>query len=73
MRRVIGIIFTVVGAIGEIYALMTISNEKSSFFGYTYSAPFTEHEIMMITIAVVSAIALLIGLIALLVKEKNQQ
>lgn len=72
MNKVLAIILTVLGGIGEIYALMTINSEKNSLFGYSYTAPFTEHEIFFIALAAVSAVLLIIGLIGLTVKNKKQ-
>ncbi len=68
-----GILLTVIGAIGEIYALMTINSDKNAsiLYGrYTYAAPFTDYEIMFITIAAVSAALLVLGLIILLIKRR---
>ena len=71
MNKVLAIILTVLGGIGEVYALMTINSEKNALFGYSYTAPFTEHEIFFIALAVVSAILLIIGLVGLVAKKKN--
>lgn len=74
ISKILGILLTVIGAIGEIYALMTINSDKNAsiLYGrYTYAAPFTEHEITFITIAAVSAALLVLGLIMLLIKKKE--
>ncbi len=72
MNKVLAIILTVLGGIGEIYSLMTINSDKNALFGYSYTAPFTEHEIFFIALAVVSAILLVVGLIGLTAKSKKQ-
>lgn len=74
VNKILGILFTVVGAIGEVYALMTINGDKNAsiLYGrYTYAPPFTEHEIMFITIATASAALLILGLIMISIKKKT--
>ncbi len=71
MNKVLAIILTVLGGIGELYALMTINNDKSGLFGYTYTAPLTEHEIFFIALAAISAVLLIVGLLGLVAKKKN--
>ncbi|MGM9670860.1 MAG: hypothetical protein ACI3XD_04715 [Oscillospiraceae bacterium] len=63
--KIAGIIMAIIGAIGDIYAAITIANDTSGWFGYTYTAPFSQHETTMITIAVVSGILLIAGIFIL--------
>lgn len=69
--KVAGFIMAIIGAIGEIYAAITIANDTSGWFGYTYSAPFSQHETTMITIAVVSGILLVAGILVLFCCSKK--
>ena len=62
-RKIAGIILSVIGLIGAIFGFSTISADKNDWlFGYTYTAPFTQHEILVISLVVSSLIALAIGL-----------
>ncbi len=75
INKIFGIIFAVIGAIGEIYALMTIHTDMNAslLYGrYTYASPLTDHEITYIAIAAISAALLIIGLILLLIKKKER-
>ena len=64
--KIAGIIMAIIGAIGDIYAAITIANDTSGWFSrYTYTAPFSQHETTMITIAVVSGILLIAGIFIL--------
>lgn len=74
-NKILGILFTVIGAIGETYALMTINADKNAsiLYGrYTYEPPLTDHEITYIAIAAISAALLIIGLVLLLIKKKER-
>lgn len=73
-KKIYAIVLAVIGAIGEAYALITINADKTGNFwtgGYTYEPPFTAHEITYISIAVVSAVAVIIGLILLLKNNRK--
>lgn len=68
-----GIIYTVIGALGIIATFKTINEDKSHIIGgYTYSSPLTEHEIIVISIGIISVISLIIGLIKIN-KERNKR
>lgn len=68
-----GIIYTVIGAIGIIVTFMMVNEDKSHIIGgYTYSPPFTGHEIGVILIGIVSVILLIIGLIKIN-NERNKR
>ncbi|MBR3948630.1 MAG: hypothetical protein IKJ70_04415 [Clostridia bacterium] len=76
INKIIGILLAVIGAIGEVYALMTINSDKNAsiLYGrYTYAPPFTDHEITYITIAAVSALLLIVGLIVLFLKKGKKE
>ena len=64
------LVLLVLGVIGEVFAVYTITSEKSQFFGYSYKPPLTSHEVFMIFIAIVSALFLLIGLVKLSQKKR---
>ncbi len=64
---VIGIILSVIGLVGVIYQSSRISND----FWYSYSLPYSGHEMSMIAIIVAAAICLIIGLI-LVIKEMTK-
>ena len=62
-----GLIALVLGIIGLVYAIVTIVNDRSGMPPlYTYSSPFTEHEILFIAILILSYIVLLVGEIIIL-------
>ncbi len=70
-RKLVPIMLTVIGVIGEAYALLTINADKTNFWGgYTYTPPFTSHEITYISIASISAVSVIIGLFLLLSNRK---
>ena len=70
-RKIIGLFLMFVGAIGGGYAIITYSNDTSGvLFGYTYSPPFTTHEITVIAIFVVALILVVVG-IAMLAESKD--
>ncbi len=76
INKILGILLAVIGAIGEVYALMTINSDKNAsiLYGrYTYAPPFTDHEITYITIAAVSALLLIVGLIVLFLKKGKKE
>jgi hypothetical protein len=63
-----GIVMVIFGVIGKLYSLITINSELN--VRYTYSAPFTEHEILVILAGIVS-IGLLIAGVALISSKKG--
>lgn len=71
-----GWVILILGIIGGVYSAVTISNDMTpkGLFGiyYTYEAPFEPHEITMIFIAVISVIAIIVGL-GLLGNDKKSQ
>lgn len=69
-RRVspIGIIMTVIGAIGVFWSFSRINSLAGQF--YTWSPPFSEFEMQVISVLVVSALLGIGGLIALVIKKK---
>lgn len=76
INKILGILLAVIGAIGEVYALMTINSDKNAsiLYGrYTYAPPFTDHEITYITIVAVSALLLIVGLIVLFLKKGKKE
>lgn len=60
-----GAISLFLGIIGCAYAAIVISDDKSKWFGYNYQSPLTSHEITMITIAIIGAVCVLVGIIIL--------
>lgn len=58
-----GIVMIIIGIIGGLYSLITIDSELNSELNvvYTYSAPFTEHEIFVILAGIVSVGLLIAG------------
>ena len=75
LSKIFGILFTVIGAIGEMYAVMTINTDMNAsiLYGrYSYAPPFTDHEITYIAIAASSAVLLIVGLILLFVKKEKK-
>lgn len=74
-KKIYGIIATVIGVIGEAYALVTINADKTGNFwgGYTYEPPFSSHEITYISIAVISALVIIAGLIMVLKGKSEKQ
>lgn len=72
-KKIYAIILTVIGIVGEAYALLTINADKTGNFwgGYTYEPPFSSHEIAYISIAIVSAIVTILGLVIFLKSNKN--
>ena len=72
-ERLIGWIGVVVGAILELFSLLTIHAHKTPrFLGtyYPYEAPLSAHEIAMIFLAVLSA-AMIIGGIVLIYRANR--
>ena len=71
-RLIIVSVLLILGFIGIIYSIITISNDTSKFFGgYTYKSPFTSHEITTIMILIISITILIIGGILLLLTFKK--
>lgn len=72
-KKIYAIILTVIGIVGEAYALLTINADKTGNFwgGYTYEPPFSSHEITYIAIAVASAVVIILGLVIFLKSNKN--
>ena len=65
------IINLVLGVIAVAYALITYSNDTAKYFGgYTYRAPLTNHEVLVIILGVGGVVFILLGLIQLAVKGK---
>lgn len=71
-KKIAGIIMLILGGFGLMFSSMTISNDTSGLFGYSYTAPFSDHETFVITVLVMSVIALIFGVVLLLVKEDRQ-
>lgn len=63
-----GIVMVIISSIGVLYSLITINSELN--VKYTYSAPFTDHEIFVIFVGIVS-LGLLIAGIALISAKKD--
>jgi hypothetical protein len=61
----------ILGAIGLFYGIFTISNDTSGFFRYTYTPPFTQHELFVIAITICSVIILLLGIIKMKKENSN--
>ena len=57
-----GLVISVIGLIGTIIGMVLISGD----WMYTYSPPFTSHEIGRTAIVVISAILLLVGVIMII-------
>ena len=51
----------VAGLIGIVFSGYTIYDDMNAFFGYTYTAPFSEHETTILAVLIVSIIVFLIG------------
>ncbi len=49
------------GLIGAFYAIATIDDDRSALFGYTYTAPYSDHETGIIALLVISIIVFIIG------------
>lgn len=61
-----GIFMTVIGAIMLLYMLFTIHDEKGRILGgYTYTPPFTDHEVAILGIGFIGIILLVFGFINL--------
>ena len=61
-----GALTTLIGIIGAIFSYTTIKADMTPYglFGthYTYKAPYTDHETMMIIVAIASGIFILVGI-----------
>lgn len=68
-KKIAGIIMLILGGYGLMFSTMTILNDTSGLFGYSYTAPFSDHKTFVITVLVMSVIALIFGVVLLLVKE----
>lgn len=66
-----GIVTLVLGILGVFYGAITIASDQSRWGGYTYSSPFTYHEIVTMAILVIGAIGIVIG-IAVIASSKNR-
>lgn len=64
-RGIKGLVFTVLGLLGGFYAITTYASDTSRLFGYTYTAPFTSHEVTVIAVGVLSVIFFIAGLCCL--------
>jgi len=67
-----GAIFNLIlGGIAVLYSLITYSNDTGKTFGgYTYRAPLTSHETMVIVFGIGGILCLAIGLIQLSIQKK---
>lgn len=66
-----GLIMTSLGLIGTFSAISYIENDRH----YTYSAPFTDHELTVLFLFVVCLIVAVVGIILIIfsiMKKKNQ-
>lgn len=61
-NKIAGIIMTIAGICGIFYSVMTISDDTSRLFGFSYTPPFTTHEI---TVLVILGGSVLIGILGL--------
>jgi uncharacterized membrane protein YvbJ len=58
-----GLVTLVLGVVGLIYSLATISSDTSgNWVSYSYRSPYSDHEIMTIAILVLSIIAVIVGM-----------
>lgn len=73
-NKIAGLISLAIGAIIEIIAVITYSNDTSKFLGgYTYTSPLTTHEIGVI-IGIVTGVCLLAwGLILMVASSRNRK
>lgn len=67
-----GIICTIIGAIGALYAIYTILEDTSGWIGYNYEPPLTDHEVKIIMILIGALALLLIGILCW-VKASSQE
>jgi NhaP-type Na+/H+ or K+/H+ antiporter len=71
MNMMIGYILTMFGISGTVFSYLTITNDR----GYSYTAPFTNHEMTMMAIMIISFIVLVSGIMTIIfsaVKSKNE-
>lgn len=71
MNMIVGYLLTFFGAGGTVGSIMYIMNDRR----YSYSAPFTSHETTLMTICIISFIALVAGIMTIIfsvIKNKNQ-
>lgn len=68
---VAGYVLTILGSIGSLLMINLISNDRY----YTYSAPFTDHETMMLFLLIVCFVMDAVGIITIVfsVLKKNNQ
>jgi len=72
-KKILGIIATIAGIVGTVVSGLIINDDMSGFFGrYTYSPPYTSHEITMISLVTGCAIIAIIGVVLLVSKDNNQ-
>ena len=76
-KYISGWICTIIGIALGVYSLVTISNDKQPdgwFSGhYTYQAPLTGHETLMILLVVVAVIFLIVGIMMLVNSSKSDE
>jgi uncharacterized membrane protein len=80
-NQIKGLVMALIGAVMAVFAYITYSNDTnytwegylSGKMYYTYEAPLTSHEWMVIGLAVVGVIILIIGVIMALNKKDNSQ
>ena len=74
-KRLGGLVMLVAGIAAGLFSAFTISNDMTpqGLFSihYSYTAPFTSHEIFMIFLAVASGLTIIIGIVLLANKEED--
>jgi uncharacterized membrane protein len=63
-KFIAGIVTLVLGVVGLVCSLVKISSDKE--WKYSYTSPYSDHEIMMIAILVISIIATIVGAVMLI-------
>jgi len=59
-----GIVVTAVSAVGLIFSILQIVTDKTGRpFGYTYTPPFTPHEITMLSLLGAAIVGIIVGVI----------
>jgi len=63
-----GLVTLVLGVVGLIYSLVTISSDTTGngIRHYSYTSPYTNHEIMTIAILIISIVVVIVGLVILI-------
>ena len=76
-KKITGLVLMVVGILGGLYCLVTISNDMhpESIFSnyYTYQPPLTGHEVLMIFSTICCIAIAVVGLILLCLPNANKQ